>query len=81
VSFAAITPSVASQRVFIVVISLSIQSGNFWVYRRILIFSGFLKGKGWKRSLAAHLKFLPIHFYHLHISFDIICPLKLEQRR
>jgi hypothetical protein len=35
VSFAAIILCVASQRVFIVVISLSAQSGNFWVYLRI----------------------------------------------
>jgi hypothetical protein len=35
VSFAAITLCVASQRVFIVVISLSIQSGNFWIHPRI----------------------------------------------
>jgi hypothetical protein len=34
VSFAAITLCVASQRVFIVVISLSTQSGNFWIYPR-----------------------------------------------
>jgi hypothetical protein len=36
VSFAAITVCVASQRVFIfvVVFSLSTQSGNFWIYRR-----------------------------------------------
>jgi hypothetical protein len=37
VTFAAITVFVASQRVFIVfvVISLSTQSGNFWIYSRI----------------------------------------------
>jgi hypothetical protein len=33
VSFAAITLCIASQRVFIVVISLSTQSGNFWIHR------------------------------------------------
>jgi hypothetical protein len=31
-----ITLCVASQRVFVVVISLSIQSGNFWIHHRIL---------------------------------------------
>jgi hypothetical protein len=42
VSFAAITLCVASQRVFVVVvvvvvfISLSTQSGNFWIYPRIV---------------------------------------------
>jgi hypothetical protein len=36
VSFAAIKLCVASQRVFIVVISLSTQSGNFWIYPRML---------------------------------------------
>jgi hypothetical protein len=36
VNFAAITLCVASHRVFIVVaISLSIQSGNFWIHPRI----------------------------------------------
>jgi hypothetical protein len=34
VSFAAITLCVASQRVFIVVISLSTQYGNFWIHTR-----------------------------------------------
>jgi hypothetical protein len=34
VSFAAITLCVASQRVFIVVVSLSTQSGNFWIQPR-----------------------------------------------
>jgi hypothetical protein len=34
VSFAAITLCVASQRVFILVISLSTQSGIFWLYPR-----------------------------------------------
>jgi hypothetical protein len=32
VSFAAITLFVASQRVFVVVISLSTQAGNFWTH-------------------------------------------------
>jgi hypothetical protein len=39
VSFAAITLCVASQRGFVIVvvfISLSTQSGNFWIHRRIL---------------------------------------------
>jgi hypothetical protein len=36
VSFAAITLRVASQRVFIIVISLLNQSGNFWIYPRKL---------------------------------------------
>jgi hypothetical protein len=37
VSFAAITLRVASQRVFfVVVISLSTQSGNFWIHPRTL---------------------------------------------
>jgi hypothetical protein len=36
VSFAAITLCVASQRVFVVFISLSTQSGNFWLYPRTL---------------------------------------------
>jgi len=35
VSFAAITVCVASQRVFIVVISLWTQSGNFWIHRHV----------------------------------------------
>jgi hypothetical protein len=35
VSFAAITLCVASQRVFIVVISLSTQAGNFWIHPRM----------------------------------------------
>jgi hypothetical protein len=34
VRFAAITLCVASQRVFIVVVSLSTQSGNFWIHLR-----------------------------------------------
>jgi hypothetical protein len=38
VSFAAITPCVASRQVFVVVISLSTQSGNFWIYPRIVCF-------------------------------------------
>jgi hypothetical protein len=37
VSFATKTICVASQRVFIVAISLSTQSGNFWIYPRIVI--------------------------------------------
>jgi hypothetical protein len=36
VSFAAITLCVASQRVFIFVISLSTQSGNFWIHPPIV---------------------------------------------
>jgi hypothetical protein len=36
VSFVAITLCIASQRVFIVVISLSTQSGNFWIHLRML---------------------------------------------
>jgi hypothetical protein len=35
VSFAAITLCVASQRMFIVVISLSTHSGNFWIHPRL----------------------------------------------
>jgi hypothetical protein len=40
VSFAVITLYVASQRVFVVVVvvSLSSQSGNFWIHPRILQF-------------------------------------------
>jgi hypothetical protein len=34
VNFAAITLCVASQQVFIVVVSLSTQSGNFWIHPR-----------------------------------------------
>jgi hypothetical protein len=37
VSFAAITLCIASQQVFIVVISLSIQSGNFWIHPLMFI--------------------------------------------
>jgi hypothetical protein len=37
VSFATITLCVASQPVFVVVISLSTQSGNFWIHSRMLI--------------------------------------------
>jgi len=36
VNFAAINLCVPSQRVFIVVISLTIQSGNFWIHTPIL---------------------------------------------
>jgi hypothetical protein len=35
VSFASIIRCVASQRVFVVVISLSTQSGNFWIHPRM----------------------------------------------
>jgi hypothetical protein len=45
VSFAAITLRVASQRVFIVVvdISLSNQFGNFWIqYASVILLFGFL---------------------------------------
>jgi hypothetical protein len=35
VSFASIIPCVTSQRMFIVLISLSTQSGNFWIHPRI----------------------------------------------
>jgi hypothetical protein len=36
VSFAAITPCVASQCLFLLLfVSLSTQSGNFWIYPRI----------------------------------------------
>jgi len=37
VSFAATTLCVASQRVFIVVVSLFIQSGNFWIHPRMAV--------------------------------------------
>jgi hypothetical protein len=41
VSFAAITPRVASQRVFIIVVYfVMIQSGNFWILPPILVYMG-----------------------------------------
>jgi hypothetical protein len=36
VSFVAITLCIAFQRVFVVVISLSTQSGNFWIHHRVV---------------------------------------------
>jgi hypothetical protein len=36
-SFAAITFCVASQRVLVVVISLSSQSGNFWIHPHMFV--------------------------------------------
>jgi hypothetical protein len=39
VSFAAITLYVASQRVFVVVVSLSTQSRNFWIHLHICLYS------------------------------------------
>jgi hypothetical protein len=39
VSFAAITLCVVSQRVFIVVYFAMTQSGNFWIYLRMLSFT------------------------------------------
>jgi hypothetical protein len=45
VSVAAITLCVASQRVFIVVIiSLSTESGNFWIYPRMQLVLTFILG-------------------------------------
>jgi hypothetical protein len=43
VSFAVITLCVASQHVFIV-ISLSTQSGNFWIHPRMILFTVWLFG-------------------------------------
>jgi hypothetical protein len=43
VSFAAITLPVASQRVFIVVISLSTQYGNFWILLRNKVYTVMVK--------------------------------------
>jgi hypothetical protein len=56
VSFAAIILCVASQRVFIVVvISLSTQSGNFWIYPRTCASNIYLLLSIWLRAVALEI--------------------------
>jgi hypothetical protein len=81
VSFASINLCVASQRVFIVVISLSTQSGNVWIHPRILrlignahIFSNLCcEPDSWQRSqqFSPHISIsIAIHVFQIHYKFN-----------
>jgi hypothetical protein len=50
VSFAVVNLCVASQRVFII-ISLSTQSGNFWIHPRTKLWSEYVKGRDHSENL------------------------------
>jgi hypothetical protein len=84
VSFGAITACVASQRVFIAVISLSTQSGNFWIhpptfscYLRLYLRSSLLALIFSKQNVRiSHLA-----FYMAHPSYPPWCNRHNDIRR
>jgi hypothetical protein len=89
VSFAAITVCVASQRLLIIVISLSTQSGNFWIYpqcsnrqrKRESKNEGMKEGRKGRKEIKTYIRKITVTTAYTGYSQSFLASLSPSARR